>query len=265
VSSLDAAALAGRWFPICNREDLPARHIVETQLLGQELAVWRSDSGNVNVWANRCPHRGLRLTVGANLGRELRCAYHGYRFAEGSGSCTQVPAQPDRTPPRSLCAKTYAMREAGSLIWTRLADDPAAADPPLPSAGPALALYGVAIRASVQAIGTLLAQYRCRPSLALGIPESALERCASTRIDDYSFRSVATGEGSATDLRWFLQPIDAECTVVHGVLLEEVPAALRIATLRHHADALTALRESCEQIASSSKRGAPSNAHEVAP
>ncbi|HDS0942401.1 TPA: Rieske 2Fe-2S domain-containing protein, partial [Pseudomonas putida] len=49
-------------------EDLPKRHVFHATLMGQEMAVWRDDNGAVNVWENRCPHRGLRLTLGANTG-----------------------------------------------------------------------------------------------------------------------------------------------------------------------------------------------------
>jgi phenylpropionate dioxygenase-like ring-hydroxylating dioxygenase large terminal subunit len=47
------------------------RHVFQAQLLGREFAVWRADDGNVNVWENRCLHRGVRLSIGINEGSEL--------------------------------------------------------------------------------------------------------------------------------------------------------------------------------------------------
>jgi len=35
VSDVDDPALIRRWFPICSREDLQPRHIVETELFGR--------------------------------------------------------------------------------------------------------------------------------------------------------------------------------------------------------------------------------------
>jgi len=264
-AGFDDAGLRRRWFPVCNSDDLQERHILETELLGHELAIWRAAGGNVNVWANRCPHRGMRLTVGVNLGRELRCAYHGYRFADGSGSCNAIPAQPDRTPPRSLCVRTYPVRVAGSLVWTRLADDGFAADPPLPGTGQATALYRVTVNSPAIEVGAQLAQYRFRPSLALDAPASAEERCSISQTDAYSFQSVASVGQTATELRLFLQPVDAHCTVVHGILLEEIPAALRLAALRHHALALTRLRDACERLAPAASHAAASSAGAVDP
>lgn len=242
--------LAHRWFPICARQDLPLWHVFEAELLGQELAVWQALGGNVNVWENRCPHRGMRLTVGANLGGELRCAYHGYRFADGSGLCRSVPAQPARPPPRSLCTKVYPMLERGGLIWTRLNGDDPIADPvvdPPSMDGPSLVLYSVAVRSPMPAVGALLAEYRFRPSAALEGADTAEERCATSALDAYSFRSVATQGHVTTEVRLFMQPVDPQCTVIHGILLGGVPEEQRLATLRHHARQLTRLRDAIEQ------------------
>jgi nitrite reductase/ring-hydroxylating ferredoxin subunit len=255
VSDVADAELSRRWFPICSREDLAPRHIVETELLGRELAVWRSSDGGVNVWSNRCPHRGMRLTVGVNFGRELRCAYHGYRFADGSGACTAVPAQPDKTPPRSLRVQIYPVLQAGSLIWTRLLDDgPAGADgparaPPLADVDDAVALYGVVIKASPAQVAAALALYRFRTSGRGRDPEMDDETCSTSSVDAYSFRSVARKQAMTTEVRLFIQPIDGESTGVHAILLGDPAAGRRLEALRHHAQRLTRLRDDCERLA----------------
>ena len=107
MSSINLTELKRRRCPICAHHDLPAKHVFDTQLLGQELADWQGLSAEVNIWENRSPHRGMRLTMGARLGSELRCAHHGYRFAQGPGVYTSVPAQPERLSPRSMCIKLY--------------------------------------------------------------------------------------------------------------------------------------------------------------
>jgi nitrite reductase/ring-hydroxylating ferredoxin subunit len=249
LSSRDDSALEHRWFPICGRHDLPARHVFETELLGQELAVWQGPGGNVNVWENRCPHRGMRLTLGANLGRELRCAYHGYRFADGSGLCTSVPAQPDRPPPRSLSTKVYPMLDRGGLIWTRLSADDPVAEPPVPDIGTSIALYRVTVNSAAPDVAALLADYRFRPSGALGAPPTEDERCSTSAIDEYSFRSLASQHRMTTEVRLLMQPVGAQCTVIHGVLLDGVAEELRLPTLRHHARLLGRLRDVSEGLA----------------
>jgi nitrite reductase/ring-hydroxylating ferredoxin subunit len=250
LSDADPTALARRWFPICGNHDLPAGHIFETELLGQELAVWRDLNGNANVWENRCPHRGMRFTLGTNLGGELRCAYHGYRFAHGSGQCTSVPAQPSRAPPRSLCARIYPKHERDNLIWTRLSADTAVSDVPQASAAPVTtSLYSLVVRAPAAELGRLLSNYKFRPSAALTEPQSDDERCSTACVDAFSFQSVATKNQMATEVRLYTQPVDSRCTVIHGVLLGGISQQLLIPTLKHHAQQFARLRDASERLA----------------
>ena len=111
----DFVGLASRWFPVCRGEEAAPRHIVHTALLGQELAVWRADDGTVNAWENRCPHRGVRLSVGTNLGDRLKCRYHGWTYASGSGQCVERPAHPGEKPPSLVRARRFTCVEVWRL------------------------------------------------------------------------------------------------------------------------------------------------------
>jgi len=106
--------------------------IVQAVLHGQELAVWRNAQGTVQAWENRCPHRGMRLTMGRIVDDQLACAYHGWRFGSG-GQCTAIPAHPGMTPPRTVCAKTYPVTERCGMVWIAMdqPDEDAPAIPPL--------------------------------------------------------------------------------------------------------------------------------------
>jgi nitrite reductase/ring-hydroxylating ferredoxin subunit len=245
--------LRHHWFPLCSLHDLPARHIFETELLGQELAVWRGSDGTVNVWANRCPHRGMRFTVGANLGAQLRCAYHGYRFDNGSGQCSTVPAHPDKSPPRSLCATVFPALERHGLIWSNLAAADAGPEPlswkqPL-SGARVTALYALAIHVSAAKLAPLLAQYHYRPCAALREAQSATEACSTRQLDAFTFEAVATTAQLRSTVLLFMQPLDAHCTVIHGRLIGENDEALIALALQHHAERLTALRSNAELAA----------------
>lgn len=106
-------------------------------LLGEALVLWR-DHGAVHAWADRCPHRGARLSLGRVLttvhGPRLECAYHGWQF-EAGGRCRHVPASPDFQPPPGHTTTAFEAREAHGLVWVRL-DAPGAE---LPQAPPAFA------------------------------------------------------------------------------------------------------------------------------
>ncbi|WP_332745147.1 aromatic ring-hydroxylating dioxygenase subunit alpha [Hydrogenophaga sp.] len=103
-------------------------------LLGQPLVLWREhthDGDRVHAWADQCPHRGARLSLGRVLigvhGARLECPYHGWQFGH-SGQCQLIPAAPDFTPPAGHAATVFEACERFGLVWVRL-------QAPLPSRG----------------------------------------------------------------------------------------------------------------------------------
>ncbi|WP_176080663.1 Rieske 2Fe-2S domain-containing protein [Paraburkholderia tropica] len=88
-----------RWYALCAAGALDKGAIHRTELHGEGLVVWRADDGRVNVWEDRCPHRGVRLSLGHHRGDTLQCQYHGWRFASGEGACRAVPAHPHASAP----------------------------------------------------------------------------------------------------------------------------------------------------------------------
>ena len=111
------------WHPVALSIDL-ADKPVAVQLLGQAVVLWRDAQGAAHAWADKCPHRGAKLSLGrvqtdAQGASTLECAYHGWQFG-GAGHCALVPALPAFTPPPAHCAKTYSAYEAYGLVWVQL-------------------------------------------------------------------------------------------------------------------------------------------------
>ncbi len=123
------------WHPVASACDLGAAPLA-AHLLGQPLVLWRDDAGRAHAFADRCPHRGARLSLGRVEGGRLECPYHGWQF-EGGGRCMHVPALPQFQPPAGHRVGAFGVREAHGLVWVRLAPEPAAgdaaADLPLPT------------------------------------------------------------------------------------------------------------------------------------
>ena len=101
---------------------------VAVELLGKPLVLWREPGhegapGVVHAWADRCPHRGARLSLGRVLttvhGPRLECPYHGWQFGH-TGQCQHIPAAPDFTPPAGHVATVFEARERYGLVWVRL-------------------------------------------------------------------------------------------------------------------------------------------------
>ncbi|RQO36414.1 (2Fe-2S)-binding protein [Herminiimonas sp. KBW02] len=119
------------WSVVATSAEVATGEIVQAFLHGQELALWRNAAGEIQIWANRCPHRGTRFTLGRIVDDQLSCGYHGWRFGSG-GLCTYIPAHPKLQPPKNVCAKTYPAVERYGMIWASLGA-PVAEPPHLPA------------------------------------------------------------------------------------------------------------------------------------
>lgn len=224
-----------RWYPVARSEELVPRHVAQTQLLGQEIALWRSDAGLVNAWENRCPHRGVRLSIGLNTGTELRCRYHGWRFAAGSGRCTYIPAHPTQIPASTVCARVYASAESGHLVWVCLDPQTGAAAPAPGDDAAGTSLRSLFVEAPAGAVAAaLLRGYRC----------DAGTEVAVTAADEFT---LTAGGGAAPPLTFRLQPVTDTQTVIHAILRPAPTAAARLAVLRHHNEAMKAVRDAAER------------------
>lgn len=235
-----------RWHPIAASSDLVSRHVFHGQLLGREFAVWRADDGFVNVWENRCLHRGVRLSIGINDGRELKCQYHGWRYANRTAGCTYIPAHPADAPARTITNRTFAAVERYGMVWS--AEQPEGEVPAVAGMeeGGQLVLRPIPLNASADRVVEHLKSYAFAPSAALDAQpvEMALEGGGA-----FSVALLARADGAATRAAFFVQPVDSGRAVIRGMLDALPDGADRIAVLRHHNQRLTELREKIEREA----------------
>ncbi|AGT10289.1 Rieske (2Fe-2S) protein [Paracoccus aminophilus] len=115
------------WTPIALASDLPPRLVIPVSCDGQDLALWRAESGKVQAWNDRCPHRGMRLSHGFVRGEFLSCIYHGWRY-DGAGICRKIPAHPDLEPPATIRVNAWSCVEQDGVIW--VAPQGAEGEPP---------------------------------------------------------------------------------------------------------------------------------------
>jgi len=211
------------WYPVASSEDLPFRHVYHGQLLGQELAIWRADDGNVNVWENRCLHRGVRLSIGINDGAELKCQYHGWRYANRTAGCTYIPAHPADAPARRITNKTYPVRERFGLVWAALSPD--APEHEIAEAG--FALRPMPVNALPEMVLTALMKHRVMGETVRALPPLG---------------AALVLEGAPGRATYFVQPVDSARAVIRGV----VEAEPDLETLRAFNAVLSALRDEVE-------------------
>ncbi len=113
------------WHPVATLAELQAEPVQAVTLLGERLALFRSDDGALGLVAARCPHRGTSLACGMLDGDGLRCAYHGWKF-DKAGQCVETPAEPaTSTLKQRIKIGAYPVQEMGGLVWAYLGPAPA--------------------------------------------------------------------------------------------------------------------------------------------
>lgn len=103
-------------------------------LLGERIVVWRAADGAPVAMIDRCPHRGVALSIDSKVvDGALRCGYHGWRWG-ADGACVEIPQMPGTTPSGHLkCVKRFRAEAKYGYAWVCL-DEPLEGIPPLPHA-----------------------------------------------------------------------------------------------------------------------------------
>ncbi|TNC51621.1 Rieske (2Fe-2S) protein [Rubellimicrobium rubrum] len=150
------------WIPAALSSDLPRGGVMASVCGTLEVAVWRSASGRVAAWVDRCPHRGMRLSHGFVRGEMLSCIYHGWRF-DGAGRCRKIPAHPDLDPPETIRTQSLACLDAQGVIWIA-SEAPAVAPPDL---GNVVPLRSLTFEAGIDAVAAMTGEVPDRSLLRL--------------------------------------------------------------------------------------------------
>lgn len=98
------------------------------RVLGEDLTLYRSESGEYGLVGDVCPHRCASMEYGIPDPRGLRCMYHGWLFA-ADGRCLEAPFE-DRSHPEARFREkvritAYPVRELGGLLFAYLGPAPA--------------------------------------------------------------------------------------------------------------------------------------------
>ena len=229
--------------PVASLTDLAPRHVVKARLLGQDLAVWRADDGFVNVWADRCIHRGVRLSVGMNDGAELVCQYHGWRYSNRSGNCAYIPAHPGEAPSRTLRVPVFRGEEKYGLVWSGASHD---AEPPaIPQL---LRRDTLVLRALPVNVGADVAlEGLCEYSFLPALLSNGEVMISAKSPSAYAVALTAATARAESTVVHFVQPVDADRCVIRPVLRGAPAPEQRLDALRHHAIQLEELRDRLEK------------------
>jgi phenylpropionate dioxygenase-like ring-hydroxylating dioxygenase large terminal subunit len=190
------------WVPVALSRDVPAGVTRAVILEGEERVVWRGADGSVQIWEDRCPHRGMRLSFGFVRENTLNCLYHGWQYSAAS-HCVRIPAHPDLEVPSTIRATVFPAAEAAGMIWTRRGGDM-----PLPVLPDAVPVATLAVEASDK---TILA-------LCNAVPEGTAQVFVSD-TDDLTFT-----------IGW--HTVNARKTMIHAALANSTDVVAGLVALR---------------------------------
>ena len=117
------------WYVAATSEEV-GRRLLGRRVLGEDVLLYRQESGAVVALEDRCLHRAMPLSLGYLVGDQVVCGYHGFTY-NPTGKCVRVPSQPN--VPYGACLRTFTVREEAPFVWIWLGDPAQAAQMPLPT------------------------------------------------------------------------------------------------------------------------------------
>ena len=122
--------LRNYWQPVALVDELQGKRPVRpVRLLGQDLVLFRDESGKYGLLDRDCPHRGADLAYGRVEDGGLRCAFHGWLFDAG-GQCIQTPAEPEGSKlAQRVRQKSYPVVEKSGMLFAWLGEGQPSAFP----------------------------------------------------------------------------------------------------------------------------------------
>jgi vanillate O-demethylase monooxygenase subunit len=118
------------WYVAAWTHELAAGAIAARTIIDRPLALYRTSAGQVVALEDRCCHRVAPLSLGRLEGDDLRCMYHGLKFAP-DGRCIEIPGQ--KLIPQSACVRRYPAEVRGGWIWVWMGDSAKTAPADIPT------------------------------------------------------------------------------------------------------------------------------------
>jgi 5,5'-dehydrodivanillate O-demethylase oxygenase subunit len=108
------------WQPVAVSHSVKPGQARPLRVMGEDLTLYRGESGAAHLVAGRCAHRRTLLHTGWVQGEEIRCIYHGWKY-DGTGQCTEAPAEGPASAARIRIA-AYPVHEYCGLIFAYLGE-----------------------------------------------------------------------------------------------------------------------------------------------
>ncbi|MBV8137792.1 MAG: Rieske 2Fe-2S domain-containing protein, partial [Deltaproteobacteria bacterium] len=107
------------WYAAGWSHDFEHGKLCPLTILNEPIVVYRAANDTPVALQDRCCHRLAPLSMGRLEGEDLRCMYHGLRFAP-SGRCIEIPGE-TKIPPQ-VKVRSYPICDKYSIAWIWMGD-----------------------------------------------------------------------------------------------------------------------------------------------
>jgi 5,5'-dehydrodivanillate O-demethylase oxygenase subunit len=107
------------WHPVAGASEFDRKALKPVRFFGEDLVLFRGESGTYGLIPRRCQHRGADLSFGFVEDDGVRCHYHGWKY-DCSGACVDRPFDSNVNPGRKVPGRPgpgYLAREKAGLVW----------------------------------------------------------------------------------------------------------------------------------------------------
>jgi nitrite reductase/ring-hydroxylating ferredoxin subunit len=102
------------WFVFGMSDELVPGKLLARKFMGQEVTVFRTQTGQAFAVDSYCPHLGAHFGYGATVqGDALQCAFHGFQY-DGTGACVRTGYDSPIPPKAKL--RTWPLREQNGFL-----------------------------------------------------------------------------------------------------------------------------------------------------
>ena len=110
--------IQNQWYAVLPSKAVKKGSLLGVKRMGEELAFFRTDSGQLGCVSDQCSHRGASISKGEVKGDCVCCPFHGLRFSP-TGECKLAPSLGKATK-QSLSRfniKHFTVQEAHGIIY----------------------------------------------------------------------------------------------------------------------------------------------------
>ena len=102
------------WKKICPLDSIPSLGARVVKNGGDDIAVFRNANDEVFALADRCPHKGGRLSQGIVFDNKVSCPLHGWTICLADGKAVA---------PDEGCAQSHPVKVEWGTVFLRMRDE----------------------------------------------------------------------------------------------------------------------------------------------